>query len=196
LASAQVFVGNASNVATAQAISGDASLTNAGVLTIAPLVVTTAKIADDAVTKEKIAADVAGLGLTQDVDGSLRINPAASSALDIVSDALLVKVDASTVKINALNNLESLKKNDQQITLNPTDIANQFVDLAFTAHSIASVSLTVVGGPQQQRGVDFNVSLTGGAGGVTRVSFAGDLAVAGAAELVSSDVLIVSYLYL
>ncbi len=196
LASAQIFVGNASNVATAQAVSGDASLNNAGVLTIANNAITTAKLANDSVDKDKIAADVAGAGLAQNVDGSLELNLAASSALQVSADQLLVRVDASTVKRNASNNLEALKKNEQNITLIAGDIANQFVDLAFAAHSAASVSLSVVGGPQQQRGVDFNISLTGGAGGVTRLSFAGDLATGGAAELQSGDILIVSYDYL
>lgn len=196
LTSAQIFVGNASNVATAQAVSGDASLSNAGVLTIENNAVTTAKIANDAVDKDKIAADVAGSGLAQNVDGSLEISLATSSALQIVSDELLVRVDNSTVKRNASNNLESLKKNEQVITLDGSDIANQFVDLAQTAQAASSVSLTPVGGPQQQIGVDYTIVLTGGAGGVTRVVFGGDLATGGAAELVAGDILIIEYMYL
>jgi hypothetical protein len=196
LTSAQIFVGNASNVATAQALSGDVTMTNAAVVTIENSAVTTAKIANDAVDKDKIAADVAGSGLAQNVDGSLELNLSSASALEISSDQLQVKTDNSTVKINGSNNLESLKKNEQVITLDGSDISNQFVDLAQTAQAASSVSLTPVGGPQQQIGVDFTISLTGGAGGVTRVVFNGDLATGGAAELVATDVLIVSYLYL
>lgn len=54
LPSAQIFVGNASNVATPVAMSGDATMANTGALTIANLAVTAAKLAADAVTTVKI----------------------------------------------------------------------------------------------------------------------------------------------
>lgn len=54
LASAQIFVGNASNIATGVAMSGDATMANTGALTIANLAVTAAKLAADAVTTAKI----------------------------------------------------------------------------------------------------------------------------------------------
>jgi hypothetical protein len=54
LASAQIFVGNASNIATGVAMSGDATMANTGALTIAALAVTAAKLAADAVTTVKI----------------------------------------------------------------------------------------------------------------------------------------------
>lgn len=87
----------------------------------------------------------------------------------------------------------------QNITLNGTDITNQYVDLAHPAlgasASANSVSLAVVGGPEQLKGVDFTVSLTGGTAGVTRISFAGDLATGGAAALIAADILIIEYTY-
>jgi len=43
--------------------------------------------------------------------------------------------------------------------------------------------------------VDYTVSLTGGAGGVTRITFAGDLATGGNAALVSGDILMIKYAY-
>ena len=113
---------------------------------------------------------------------------------------LSVKVDSSTIKINGSDNLEGLKPTEEDITLSPTDITNQYVDLGFAAYgtsaSVNSISLTVIGGPLQRKTVDYTVSLTGGSGGVTRVSFAGDLATGGAAALVSGDMLAVSYSYL
>jgi len=48
LASGSILVGNASNVATVQAVSGDATLSNAGVLTIASSAITNAKISSSA----------------------------------------------------------------------------------------------------------------------------------------------------
>jgi hypothetical protein len=196
LPSGQIFVGSAGNLAVAQPLSGDATLVASGAITIANSAITTVKIADDAVDRTKIAADVAGLGLAQNVDGSLEVNLATSSALQISSDQLSVRVDAATVRINGSNNLESLKLNEQVITLVSGDITNQYVDLAFAAHSAASIALCPAQGPKQIRGTDYTVSLTGGAGGVTRITFAGDLATGGAAELVSGDVIIISYMYL
>lgn len=57
LPSTQVFVGNASGIAQARAVSGDATLSNTGVLTISNNAVTTGKIADLNVTTGKIADD-------------------------------------------------------------------------------------------------------------------------------------------
>jgi len=54
LASGNIFVGNASNVATGVTMSGDATMSNTGVLTIGALAVSAAKLAADAVTTTKI----------------------------------------------------------------------------------------------------------------------------------------------
>ena len=58
LPSGDIFVGNVSNVATAVAMSGDATLSNAGVLTIGAGVVTGSKIANNAVDYAQLALDV------------------------------------------------------------------------------------------------------------------------------------------
>jgi hypothetical protein len=52
--------------------------------------ITTAKVADDAVDKDKVNADVAGLGLGQNVDGSLETN-VDNSTMEISADTLQVK---------------------------------------------------------------------------------------------------------
>lgn len=62
LTSARIWVGNTSNVATAVALSGDATLSNAGVLTIANNAVTSAKIADGTITGADIANSTIGIG--------------------------------------------------------------------------------------------------------------------------------------
>lgn len=59
LPSGDIFVGNASNVATAAAMSGDATLSNTGVLTIGAGAVTGSKIAANTVDYANIALDVA-----------------------------------------------------------------------------------------------------------------------------------------
>ena len=72
LTDGSVFVGNASNVATAVALSGDVTLTNTGVATIADNAVTTSKIADINVTNAKLDKaniPLSGFGAaTADVD--------------------------------------------------------------------------------------------------------------------------------
>ncbi|MDH4980951.1 hypothetical protein [Hyphomicrobium sp. D-2] len=62
LTSARIWVGNASNAATAVALSGDATLSNAGVLTITNNAVTSAKIADGTITGADIANSTIGIG--------------------------------------------------------------------------------------------------------------------------------------
>lgn len=81
----------------------------------------------------------------------------------------------------------------ENITLDGTDITNQYVDLA---EPIQASSLDLfVNGVHQVEGTDYTISLTGGAGGVTRLSFAGSLATAGAAALIATDVLNIKYWY-
>ncbi len=87
----------------------------------------------------------------------------------------------------------------ETITLNGTDITNQYVDLAHAitgaSASVNSAALFVVGGPMQLKAVDYTVSLTGGGGGVTQIGFAGDLATGGPAALIAGDILVISYEY-
>lgn len=105
---------------------------------IEDLAITTAKLANDAVTKEKVAADVAGYGIKQEVSGALSVDAdnstievsgtgkvqlkdggittaklnasIAGDGIDIVSGALVAAVDHSTVEINASG--EIAVKND------------------------------------------------------------------------------------
>lgn len=124
----------------------------------------------------------------------------STGAFETSSGGVRVKVDASTVKINGSNNLEGLKETEEQITLTGTDITNQYIDLAKPIYGASasdnSAQVTIIGGIIQQKTVDYTVSLTGGSGGVTRISFAGDLATGGAAELVSGDIVVIKYQFL
>ena len=86
-----IFVGDNSSSPQAVTITGDISIDAAGLVTIKNARITTAKIANSAVTKEKINADVAGPGLAKDtnVDG-LRVN--TGNGLTIDSDSDEVKI--------------------------------------------------------------------------------------------------------
>jgi hypothetical protein len=124
-------------------------------------------------------------------------NTPAPSALGIGSTGQVLTVVAGlpawASPVSAPTSTEDL------LSLSPTDITNQYKDLNHAATGVSaavnSISLNVVGGPEQQKTVDYTVSLTGGAGGVTRISFAGDLATGGAAALTASDILMVKYTY-
>jgi len=177
LADGKVFIGSAGNLAVAQTLSGDISNTNAGVVTIANDAITTVKILDANVTNAKIAT---GVDAAKIADGS-------------VSNTEFQYINSLTSNAQTQINARIQNVDSEQLTLNGTDITNQYKDLSFAAYSASSISLTPVGGIMQNRGVDYSVSLAGGAGGVTRITFLNDLATGGAAELISGDILIVQY---
>jgi hypothetical protein len=74
-------------------------------------------------------------------------------------------------------------------TLVNQDITNQYVDLGFKALT-DSCTVWPVNGPIQTPTTDYTLSYTGGAGGVTRLTFAGDLA----SKLAATDKLVIKYL--
>ncbi len=91
LTSANIFVGNASNVAAGVAMSGDATINNTGAL----------DLADDAVEASELNADTAGLGITQAVSGALDVN-VDDSTIEVETDIVQVKDDGITAaKLNA-----------------------------------------------------------------------------------------------
>lgn len=115
-----------------------------------------------------------------ETDGNYIASGSAQTALDALD---------TQVKSNADAIAGSSAPAKESITLDATDISNGFVDLTAVAVSTASVMVTPVGGPEQDEGVDYTVSLAGGAGGNTRVTFAGDLA----SELEDGDKIIIRY---
>lgn len=101
-------------------------------------------------------------------------------------------IDDLQSQITAITSLTPLK---QTFILSPTDITNQYIDLAQVALT-DSIHFMVKGAGSLLEGLlyDYSVDYTGGAGGVTRITFLNDLAGGGASELVSTDVVQVSYL--
>jgi hypothetical protein len=135
------------------------------------------------------ATNVAAAGATMDSDASLAGNSYFLDEDNMASDSATKVASQQSIKayVDGLNFVAS----GETITLTGTDITNQYVDLAQPIQSAAQLSVTPKGGPQQNLTDDYTVSLTGGAGGVTRVTFAGDLA----SEAASGDKLMFRYSY-
>ena len=101
----QIFVGNGSNVATGVAVTGDISITNAGVTAIAAGVIEDADInASAAITLSKLAAVTASRALVSDGSGFVSVSSVTSTELGYVSGA------TSNIQ-SQLNNLSSTINN-------------------------------------------------------------------------------------
>ncbi|MGS0526711.1 hypothetical protein ACU8V7_17660 [Zobellia nedashkovskayae] len=111
LTNGNIFVGDNSNIAQGVAMSGDATIANTGVLSIA----------NDAVTAAKINVDVAGAGLSQNATtGALEVD--ALNISDLVTGnkiATITQPDASTVAINeTITSFEEVTGNRSTLRFN------------------------------------------------------------------------------
>lgn len=258
LTNTHIYVGNASNVATDVALSGDATLANTGALTLGSHVVSNAKFRQSAAqsvvgNSTNATADVADISASA-ADQILRANGAGTAiafgSIDLsksgaVGASILAIANGGTGQATAnaafaaLSPMTtagdliyenatplparlpigssgqvltvsaglpawatpsvSLLPKQENITLSGTDITNQYIDLAFAAYGASasdnSINLAIVGGPEQLKTVDYTVALTGGSGGVTRITFAGDLATGGNAALIAADILMIYYMH-
>lgn len=123
----------------------------------------------------------------------LGVKLSGSGTITSGASGLAVGVDGTTIRISS-NQLKGLTPNKEGFTLNGTDITNQYVDLAHVAIA-SSIDFGVKGFIPQFEGEDYSVSLTGGSGGNTRITFINDLATGGNAALVSGDKVFVKYQY-
>jgi len=134
-----------------------------------------------------------GIDITNDV---VSVDLATSSGLGFVTNQLTVLVDnaltTGTTKIDGSGQVVGRRSFEDAFTLAALDITNQYVDLTRVA-SQDSTQLFPRSGIKQKSAVDFTVSLTGGVGGKTRVTFAGDLATGGASALVAGDIIDIAH---
>jgi hypothetical protein len=103
LPSANIYVGNGSNVATAVAVSGDVTIDNAGVVSIAPAVIVNADInAAAAIAFSKMAALTASRALVTDGSGLVTVSAVTATELGYLSgvtSALQTQLNAKQATI-------------------------------------------------------------------------------------------------
>ena len=108
-----IFVGNASNVATAVAMSGDATIANTGALTIANNAVTSAKIADGTIASADILdATIATADIANNAVTSAKIVDATIVTADIADNAVTSAkiVDGTIATADIANNAVTVAK--------------------------------------------------------------------------------------
>lgn len=108
LTDAHIFVGNAANVATDVAMSGDATMANTGALTIANDAITTAKILNANVTLAKLASGIAPSHVIKFANQVTTVGGAAAEAFTVTgavgaTDRAFVQVvDDGTANVTVL----------------------------------------------------------------------------------------------
>ena len=100
LRSGQIYIGNGSNEAAEVTPSGDVTISNTGVNTISENAVTNSKIANGAVTSEKLAENIEVTG-TLITNGNLSVHPNYHHSNSIFS------VDATTGNVNTYGNISA-----------------------------------------------------------------------------------------
>ena len=108
--------------------------------------------------------------------------------LKIRADQASLEKDKTTRIDSGTNALVAPKSKHFTTNLTATDISNGYVDLPDVAQD-SSCIVTAEGAPPQFLGADFTVNYTGGLNGKTRITFAGQLAIA----LAASDDIYVDY---
>ena len=118
--------------------------------------ITTKWITDDAVTKTKINADVAGNGIEQAAGGELQIKPDATTGgnvanvASVTANGLGVNIDNTTIKVVGGQLVASgCTEKVEMHLLTAGEKTNGFFALAATPADKTAVRCDVVGGPMQ-----------------------------------------------
>lgn len=136
LANGKIYIGSASNVATAQTLSGDITITNLGVATIANSAITNVKVAAAAgIELTKLEALVGGYALVSDISGFISESIITTAELETLSG----------ISGNVQDELD-LKITDPTTTIGDIIIRNAGNTLTRLPIGTASQVLTVTGG--------------------------------------------------
>lgn len=123
-------------------------------------------------------------------------NVSGKLAASVTTDVELSYVSGVTSSIqDQIDNLPVNQAQRDEFTLSGTDITNQYVDLSHVM--ISDTERFTFLGVVQRFNTDYTVSLTGGAGGNTRVFFTpgGTLATGSLLALVAGDIITIQYFY-
>ena len=183
--------------------------------------VSTPKLVDGSVTKEKIAADVAGNGLGQNANGSLEVKVDGAS-LEIASDivqvkddgitkekiasdvagtglqqnvngSLEIKLDGSSLSVSASGLKSNIVSKKESYAVSSNLTSGAFFDLAFVAEVDSVIAWVDRVAIHEGASHDFSVSYTGGVGGVTRIYFINALVTPGQQQLSNGDTVFFKY---
>ncbi|MES3037881.1 MAG: hypothetical protein V4736_08245 [Bdellovibrionota bacterium] len=100
----KLWLGDGSNLAQEQTMSGDASITNLGMISITPNAVTTAKILDSAVTTSKLNDQAVTYGKLQNVSASQRLLGRATAGAGSAEELSLgsgLTLTGTTLSVNS-----------------------------------------------------------------------------------------------
>ena len=118
-----IYLGNAANQPQSVTIQGDITIAADGTVTIQNASISSAKIINNAVTRDKINANVAGLGLSQAADGSLQV--------DVGGDVTTSGSNLSVVKLRG-NEIALTAPSDNQV-LQWDDGTNQWTPVTLSS---------------------------------------------------------------
>jgi len=158
---------------------------------LASFSVTNGKIGLSAVTADKLDSTVAGDGLSYNSMTGLAV--AAGNGIQISSDAVAIKLDGSSLSVSGSGLKSNIIWHKESYAITSTLTSGAFFDLDHVAE-VDSISafvdrLAIHEGASE----DYSVSYTGGAGGVTRITFLNALVSPGQQQLSSGDTIFFKY---
>lgn len=169
--SGRLIIGNSSNIAEARAMSGDATINNAGVLTIGNNAITTAKILDSNVTNAKLATDA--------VTQSKMANDSVGTAEILAGNVTNAKLSSTAVQTDA-NIVRPTLHNDGSAAGNASGGSYSTTGATFTAaesgmHLIVAAGRVEAGDTTGQTTIWSRIFVAGVAIGV-ELKFSGQFA--------------------
>jgi hypothetical protein len=136
----KIFVGNASDIAVAVNISGDATMDNEGVLTIEDDAITTAKILDGNVTLAKLAAGITPSHVIKFAGQLTTVGGAAAEAFTVTGAVAATDIAFVQIVDDGTANVTALQAVVTNNTLTVTFSANPGNDCVFNYQIIRAVS--------------------------------------------------------